>query len=279
MLPFRHAHYWVLALVVLTFIAFWHSYFSTFGEASFAHHLHGMTATAWLFLLIGQSYTIHNRRFAAHALLGRSSLFLMPLFTAGGLLATQVTILSDTPFNRMFGMNLAFADVVASLFVPLFFFMALRHRKNPEIHSRYLLATVFPLVGPVLSRLFANYVPGLTIDAPDQLYKFGYSVDLSFSITVAFLGFLIVRDMKNGKPVLPFTLGLVAVFGMFAYKIIGIADWWRPFAQTLADVPPAVVIVAGLVLGGAVAWLGWQFPASKPARGKGLAENVMPSPG
>lgn len=45
MLPFPRAHYWVLVLLVTTFAAFWPSYFMVFADASFAHHLHGITAS------------------------------------------------------------------------------------------------------------------------------------------------------------------------------------------------------------------------------------------
>lgn len=261
MLPFPRAHYWVLTLLIVTFAAFWPSYFMVFTDASFAHHLHGITATLWMVLIISQSYTIHNGHFRAHALPGLLSLPLIPLFTAGGLLATQVTVVKMTPFREMFGLNLAFADLVASVFVPFAFFMALRHRRTPDLHARYLLVTIFPLIGPVLSRLLANYVPGFRIRAAEELYKFGHAVDASFMLTVLILGGLIIRDARAGKPVLPFTLGLIAVLGMFAYKLIGFAAWWQPTAEALASVPAWLVVVTGLVLGSAASWLGWRHPA------------------
>lgn len=265
MLPFPRAHYWIAALLVLTFIGFWPSYFAIFGEASFAHHLHGLTATLWMVLLIGQSVTIHRRKFRAHAWWGRTSLVLIPLLTAGGLLVTKVTILKDTPFRHMFGLNLAFADLVASVFIPLSFYLALRNRRSPDLHARYLLATVFPLIGPVVARVLANHVPGFMIEGPQDLYKFGYAADASFYFSVAFLLTLIAKDYRDGKPVAPFTLGLAAVLGMFAYRIIGFTAWWRPLAETLASAPSWLVVASGLALGGAAAWLGWTRPNSRPA--------------
>ena len=266
MLPFPRAHYWVLALLVTTFAAFWPSYFMVFADASFAHHLHGITATLWMLLIITQSYAIHNGYFRLHGLAGLSSLLLIPLFTAGGLLATQMTLLEQSPFREMFGLNLAFADLVASVFIPFAFFMALRHRRTPDLHARYLLATVFPLIGPVMSRLLANYVPGFRIRAAEELYKFGYAADASFVLSVAFLGVLVARDAQAGKPLLPFAIGLVAVLGMFAYKLIAIASWWEPLAMALASVPAWLVVAVGLALGSAASWFGWQHPAKdKPA--------------
>ncbi|AOL22598.1 hypothetical protein Ga0102493_111572 [Erythrobacter litoralis] len=261
MLPFPRAHYWVLTLLIATFAAFWPSYFMVFTDASFAHHLHGITATLWMVLIITQSYTIHNGHFRAHGVAGLLSLPLIPLFTAGGLLATQVTVVEVTPFREMFGLNLAFADLVASVFVPFSFFMALRHRRTPDLHARYLLATIFPLIGPVLSRLLASYVPGFRIRAAEELYKFGHAADASFLLTVLVLGWLVMRDARAGKPVLPFTLGLIAVLGMFAYKLVGFTAWWQPTAEALASVPAWLVFVAGLALGSAASSFGWRHPA------------------
>ena len=61
-----------------TIAAFWSSYFGKLGSAPVGHHLHGITSTLWMLLLIWQSWTIHNRKRSQHALAGKSSFVLAP---------------------------------------------------------------------------------------------------------------------------------------------------------------------------------------------------------
>ncbi|MEO0974392.1 MAG: hypothetical protein AAFX85_14980, partial [Pseudomonadota bacterium] len=177
MLPFRHAHYLVFGCLLVTFVAFAPSYFLVLKDASPAHHLHGITATSWFVVLMVQSASIHHGRRRLHVWAGRASLLLVPWLTAGGLLVTQVTLLRDSSFALLFGHDLAVADAVATLAFALLFTLALRHRRDPERHARYLLATLTPLAPPVLARICSGYVPGLTIRSAEELPRFGGAID------------------------------------------------------------------------------------------------------
>ena len=73
-----------------------------------------MTATLWIVLLITQNWSAHRGRWKLHALSGIGSMALVPVFTVGGLLVTQNTLLKDTAFKEMFGEALSAADFFVS---------------------------------------------------------------------------------------------------------------------------------------------------------------------
>lgn len=263
-LPFPRAPYYVAAFLIVTLVAFHPSYFSVLREAPLAHHFHGVTATAWIVLLITQSWSAHAGKWGLHIWSGRASVLLVPLFTAAGLMVTQVTLLRDSAFNAMFGTPLAVADLAASLGFVGLYLLALRNRRDADRHARYMLGTVFLLIGPSVARLLANFVPGFAIRSPDELFKFGWAVDASFALAVLFLLLLLVSDMRSGKPRTPLLVSLSATLGMYlGYVFIGpLPIWSEVGAPAFAALPTPVIIAAGLALGVLAAWIGWRNPAS-----------------
>lgn len=261
MLPFPRAHYYVLAFLVFTVVAFAPSYFLILPKAELAHHIHGATATLWILLLMTQNWSIHNKKWAMHRYSGLASMALVPLFTIGGLWVTQETLRSTSPFKDLFGVSLAFADFVASIAFLAMFALALRHRKQVQLHSRYMLATVLILFGPPASRFFANFVPGFLVRAPEDLHKFGYGLHASMVIAVAICLLLIVRDHLNKKPIAPFVLGLISVSLMYVgFVWIGHTALWISFSESFAALPQWVPLTIGLISGLIAVWWGWSYP-------------------
>lgn len=264
MLPFPRAHYYVLAFFILTIAAFAPSYFLVLPKAELAHHLHGITATLWIVLLMTQNWSIHNKKWSMHRYSGLASMALVPLFTIGGLWVTQETLLSTSPFKDMFGVRLAFADFVATIAFLVFYALALRHRKATDQHSRYMLATLFLLFGPSIARLFANYVPGFLIRAPEDLPKFGDAVHASFVIAITICVILIARDHLNRKPITPFILGLASSVLMYlGFVWIGKTEAWISFSESFAAMPQWIPMSLGLVWGVVAVWWGWSNPAHR----------------
>jgi len=263
MRPFRYSHYYVGAFLLLTFWAFWPSYFAVFGEASFAHHLHGLTATLWIVLLMTQNIAIQHRKRQIHIWFGWSSLLLVPVFTAGGLLTTLVTLQSEGPFHDMFGVRLATADLIGSFLFCTFFALALRHRRDVQRHSRYMLATVTLLIGPSFARLLSNNIPPFKIETFAELPKFGQAADASLVFTIVFLLTLVLWDIRNCKPAVPFTLALVGNVVMYhGYYTWARSESWYQAADLLATLPAWLVCLVGLLMGIVASLYGWQ--AGKP---------------
>ncbi|WDI30831.1 hypothetical protein PUV54_12790 [Hyphococcus flavus] len=264
-MPFRGAHYAIAVFLVVTIAAFWPSYFSILDTAPRAHHIHGVTATLWVLLLIWQSWSIRQPNFALHKWGGRMSFLLAPPFVAGGLLVTKMTVIKDSPFTEMFAVSLSFADFVSVAVFVLFYFLALRNRHSVEHHSRYMLATIFPLIPPSVARIFTGYVPGVAIRAPEDLPNFEVALNISFVVAALFTIALIISDWRRKKPLAPFLMALGALVLMIGvYHSYGNTAHWEQTVLAYARFSDAVLILAGLVIGVAAGFLGWHFPR-KPA--------------
>lgn len=263
-MPFPRAHFYVAALLVTTFAAFMPSYFSILPQAPLAHHIHGVTATLWMVLLITQNWSIHHRFRKVHIWSGMASMALVPVFTIGGMLVTQRTLLRDSAFRHFIGERLALVDLFFSIAFVAFYALALRYRRTTALHARYMLATVFILAAPVISRLFANYVPGFLVRGPQDLPIFEQCIDISFVIAGAICLILVVRDRLSGQPIAPFA----AAFGMTllsvaSYKWLGRTEAWLDVSAALMAMSPLAIAVGSVVFSGAAIWIGWAYPAPR----------------
>ena len=113
-MPYSKTHYFMLALLVITVIAFWPSYFGQLSKAPLAHHLHGVTSTLWVLLIAWQSWLIHSGRRQAHRTAGKLMFVLVPLMTAAFALVTWAgaqKAVGGHPFYTLFGQALLTADV------------------------------------------------------------------------------------------------------------------------------------------------------------------------
>ena len=89
-MPYSKTHYYMLALLVITVLAFWPSYFGRLSDAPLAHHLHGVTGTLWILLIAVQSYVIHARKIQLHRRVGKLVLVLAPVLIGSFALVTWV---------------------------------------------------------------------------------------------------------------------------------------------------------------------------------------------
>lgn len=257
-MPFPRAHWYLIAFLAVTFLAFYPSYFGMLNEAPPGHHMHGITATMWMLLLIWQSWAIHNKRREQHALIGKAAFVIMPLFLAAGLWVTQMTIVKDDMFKEMFGLRLSPGDWGAVFYVALVFALALRHRHKVHLHARYMLVTIVPLIGPSIVRIFTGFVPGFAIRSPDQLYRFGQALDLVLGATLVLMGVWLIRDRRHGRPIMPAVLGIgYLVFTLIAFHGFGRTEGYHALAYRFAAVPTVWWLLFGIALGMVAGWWGW----------------------
>ena len=257
-MPYRHAHYWLLSLYPLTLLAFWPGYFSRLAEAPPALHFHGLTASVWIALLAAQSWTIHRRRNSLHKTLGYSSFFLFPLFLTGGLLVIQTmasaTAAGVSPFYDLFGARLGTFDFVSAVGVGYFYFMALKHRRNVQLHARYMLGTIFFLIGPILAR-FLGAIPPISIRGPETFDRFAMAFHLANLIAFAFVMALYVRSGRFGRPML-IAAALIALQSIL-FETLGATTIWQNLFASIARLPTTAIISFGLAASSAIIWLGW----------------------
>lgn len=257
-MPYRHAHYYLLALFPLTLFAFWPGYFSDLRGAAYSAHVHGVTASLWIALLAMQSWSIHRRQNALHRTLGYSSFVLFPLFTVGGLLVIQTMAMKFTagvsPFYNVFAPGLALLDGLSTLAVPCLFFMALKNRRKVHRHGAYMLATVFFLLAPITTRILSDYPP-FAVTGPETFHRFGWALHFSNLMVVLLLLELHRRHPKSGRAFLV-TAGLVAAQSLL-FAFVAPLPLWRGLFASIATVPLPVLVSLGFAVSGAVAWAGW----------------------
>lgn len=257
-MPHRHAHWWLLLLFPLAGLAFWRSYLSQLSTSAVEFHAHGITATLWLILLVAQSWTIHSGQRSIHRKIGMASLLLFPLFLVGGagifLGMADRFVAQASPFYAMYAPRLAWLDVVGVAGFAYFYFEALRQRRKVHVHSRFLLATIFFLMPPILGRL-APALPPLTPTGPQDFWKLGIGFQLANALTAAIAFFLAWRSGQHGRPYV--LAGMLTLLAMLLYQFVGGTAWWAGLFSRFADVPTApFALIAGLA-GLAIAYLGW----------------------
>ncbi|MEM9304829.1 MAG: hypothetical protein AAGE01_22140 [Pseudomonadota bacterium] len=187
-----------------------------------------------------------------------SAFVLAPLLVAGFGMATQagaVKAASQHPFYEMFGKALLTADVWLLFTTPLVLFLAFRFRRQVRVHSALMLSTLVGLMPPMLSRLYAGFMPGMTVRGPDTLYRFEYCLYASMATTVVAALWLYARNRKDGWPWLlaaGITIGCYALF-----MTLGQTSAWSAAVIPITDTPAWVAAKAGLVLGLAACLAGW----------------------
>ena len=194
-MPYRHAHWYLLALFPLAGLAFWQSYLSQFTSASAEFHAHGLTASAWLILLVMQSWTVHHGRRQTHRTVGTASLVLFPLFLMGGagiFFGMADRFAAGSPFHVLYAPNLVWLDVVGVGGFAYFYYEALRQRRKVHPHSGYLLATAIMLLPPIFGRLMA--IP-LGVTGPEDFGKLG----TGFQIANADIDVRGICDITTGR--------------------------------------------------------------------------------
>lgn len=265
LMPYRHAHYYLLLLMVLTAVAFWPSYFSVLPSASVALHIHGFTASLWITLLVFQSWSIHRRHNEWHRAVGIASLAIFPLFFAGSLLIVHTMALNFVAgdfFDSRFGSRFAAIDAVAIPGIAFLFWSGLRWRRKVHLHARYMFATVFFLFSPIFSRLFMRYVPGLKL-APPDLSHVPLNIEAASLCALLLALGLAWKQPKYGRP----WLVTAALLGIQMILFVSLRAFgpWDALVREFAAVPAPLLFSAGLAGGAVVSWHGWNCIPPRPA--------------
>ena len=271
-MPYPRADYFVLLCIAVIIAGFWPSYFSVWGSVPWQFHAHGVAASIWVFMVLAQSWTAHNKQLMLHRAVGKSSLLLFP-FLIGGLAAIiDVTgkgyVAGDGPVRTMFGGSFLIGLIVAIVAYVILYYRALKHRRKVWLHSGYMLATPLILWESPFSRVMTGFVPGLTIGGPEDFPRILYSIELAMATAVIFC--LVVR-WRVGERAHPFTVAAVLIaIEMVAMGSMGDLALVRSALILVGNTPSAAVLLTGFAVGAATSWLGWQA-GKRPVVTAGIA--------
>lgn len=241
-MPYRHAHWVLLALLAFALWAFWPNYLSKFSESSAAFHLHGVTGFLWMVLLAAQSFAIHGRRTELHRTLGLSIFALFPVFTAGGVLVVKTmaeATAGGNPFYQVFGARLGAIDFYSSVAIAGLVFMALSERRTTRLHAGYMLATAFFLVMPVFTRLLSD-VPPFEVNGPADFPKFGQALHVTVAATTLFALALWLRDRRGNTPML--VIAVLIALESVMFEAVGKSEPWRDLFFAIGQTPAALLL-------------------------------------
>lgn len=256
-MPYKRAHWWLLALLPLIVVAFWPNYFGHIYRAPLALHAHGITASIWLILLTAQAWTASSRRFDSHRMAGLATFVALPLFAAAGPLALWSMIglwaAEVTPFHAAYGARLAAADMIAGPTVIGLVVYAFAQRRRVRVHAAAMLATGLTVLPPVLGRLVQR-VPLIPVDGIAGLPATDVAFHLAWIVTLA-----VALSLARGQARTAFgTAALATLAQMVAFLAIPHIAGWDALITGLIALPVTpVALAAGLAAFGLL-WWAWR---------------------
>ena len=162
---FRHSPLFFVVFFALTVWAFWPSYFARLFEQPNAwYHAHGIVLTLWLAMLVVQAQLIRTQRRSWHRAFGKLSYVVAPavvVITTGFVhhrISPGLVGVSELPPLAVGSLALMLLSLVS---FALFYFLAMRARRDSQTHARWMVCTVFPLFTPVTDRLIAVHLPAV----------------------------------------------------------------------------------------------------------------------
>ncbi|MFC0104405.1 hypothetical protein [Sphingopyxis terrae] len=238
---------------------FWPFYWSRLHEVPWELHLHGITASLWVLLLLIQTRSIHVGQRKLHRLAGRLSVLLLPFLSAGLVASLHGTARfyreGDVFYQTvgpMFGISLAIT-------LPAFLFLygqALRHRSHVAQHAGYMLATALLLFQAPFSRVLVGLVPPFQIMGPESFGNLIDAVAVSTLLAAAIAAALWLRNRNDARPFGQAAL-ILCVQALLVKFLSGslLVDG----ALTLfASIPLSASLVAAFGAGALVAWASWR---------------------
>jgi len=147
------------AISATVFVGFWFTYFGpmlahAYPPSSPMLHLHGWSFFAWYLLLPVQAGLAYGRQLALHRTLGGLSLGLAVLMVATGLLVVGVRMREalDSP-TPTFWTGTAPAIFVTLALFAVFYALALRDRRRPARHKRWIVVASAAGMGAAVFRI------------------------------------------------------------------------------------------------------------------------------
>ncbi len=223
---FPKLHFWLIIPFVLTLLGFNH-YWTGFSEATFAWHLHGISATAWYIILIVQPWLYQHRPIRIHRKVGIFGVILAGFVTASalGVIQGNLTQPEQSPlFEVRYSLSLLDFIFVSGFIGSVV--AAIWNAKNTKVHARWMISTVFWVLSPATTRL--SFIPLGMIYQPKEFsdFPFEWSDVLSWNQFLIFLTvlILIVLDYRKERKVY-FPYLLVALTQLLAIPLVhGLKD-------------------------------------------------------
>lgn len=259
-MPYRNAPYFVLICIAVILAGFWQSYFSVWGHVAWQFHAHGVAASIWVLMVLAQSWTPQHGHLDLHRAVGKSSLLLFP-FLIGGLaaiidLTAKGFVAANDPVRVRFGGEFLIGLGLAMAAYVVLYYRALKFRQKVWMHSGYMLATPLILFESPLSRVFGTWMPGLTIQGPQDFDRIIPTIIWAMAVELLVIAGIWFTYRDKAKP---FLVAAVFIVGqMLTMAFLSDNKVLEGLLGELAKVPSAIVVLTGMAIGALTSWAGWQ---------------------
>lgn len=239
--PIDNLGFYVLLYLPLVAVAFYITYFSVIGETPMLTHLHFVVMVSWMALSIAQPLLIRAGKWKLHRRVGRLSYVVLPMVVVTGYamlrsgtlrelnvlhdqVAAGARVLSEQQMLRQV-YDYALLGTLYILWPAIFYTLAMVHRRVRVFHSRYMLATILTMTGPIVDRIFFLSL-GLMHIGPLP------AESISFFLIDGILAALLLYDRRNGRSIKPLTVSLIIyIVGQLGYFLIQKTPLWYSLAE------------------------------------------------
>jgi hypothetical protein len=158
---YRHSSKFFVVFLALMVWAFWPSYFTRlFEQPSFWFHAHGIALSLWCVLLVVQAQLVRTGRRKVHRLLGRASYVIAPAVVIVSTLFVHYRVAPALVGVRVLppvALHFLALTLISLVVFALFYALAIAFRRDAQVHARWMVCTVFPIVTPVTDRLIGGH--------------------------------------------------------------------------------------------------------------------------
>ncbi len=190
----------ITAVMLITVLGFWDIYFGADANPQPHHHLHIVTVSIWMGLLLTQLILISRRNYQAHRKLGVAVLIAGPL-----LVATTAMLSVHSAHKGMVsgeGDFLIVQNVMGTVELSLLIFMAFLLKGRRKLHGSLLLSTTILFMGIGLFFALISFVPQFRIEGPETFYRFQMAAITGQVICLAVGLLFFIKHPRNNWPFL-----------------------------------------------------------------------------
>jgi len=228
---YQVSYVWFFVFFLAVLAAFWFTYFTKMlDQENYRMHTHGVSLIVWCLMLISQAFLIRKKRHALHKSIGAFSYVLVPL-----LIYTTVDLLHfRLQVNPVMGtMDFFFVALVLNALIAfaVFYGLAIYYRKNPLIHARYMVCTIFPMFTPVTDRIIYIYFPSWVKYLP-KIEQNPVAPVAGFLLADIILIGLSIWDWRAHRRWNVFPIALV-ILVLYHYSVLNFYkfEWWQSFSS------------------------------------------------
>jgi hypothetical protein len=235
-LSFNNSGYYFIGLFVLVILGFWPSYLAKFfnrtANFKFYFHFHAAMMILWIAALIVQPILIKKKKLPLHRLIGKMTYFLVPLMFISVIL--MINLSHNHNVNEE-GLDIRLLVQSKDFIIfALAYVIAIKYRRNINIHARAMVVTGIALIEPALARIFYNSFDWFKIFENFPLFGLMMAMLLISLLLIA----LIIKEryQKRGRWVFPLALVIYSILNIITIFQIHIGPW-ETFSKWFVSLP------------------------------------------